>query len=131
MRWALDNSAIKPEPLAVEAHILSPELSGKPKTHSQSRNTEQHRKVLEYKAPLKNKCYLSSSWLQWSKMQKQSQSLENMLNKSVLRNHLLGGWQTFLVKGQIANISVFVGYNVSHIFCFPTTPPQPLQKLKL
>ena len=66
-----------------------------------------------------------------SKMQKQSQSLENMLNKSVLRNHLLGGWQTFLVKGQIANISVFVGYNVSHIFCFPTTPPQPLQKLKL
>ena len=60
-----------------------------------------------------------------SKMQKQSQSLENMLNKSVLRNHLLGGWQTFLVKGQIANISVFVGYNVSHIFCFPTTPPNP------
>ena len=35
-----------------------------------------------------------------SEMQKQSQSLENMLNKSVLRNHLLGGWQTFLVKGQ-------------------------------
>ena len=71
MRWALDNSAIKPEPLAVEAHILSPELSGKPKKHSQSRNTEWHRKVLKYKAPLKNKCYLSSSWLQWSKMQKQ------------------------------------------------------------
>ena len=39
-----------------------------------------------------------------------------MLNKSVLRNHLLGGWQTFLVKGQIANILVFVGHNVSHIF---------------
>ena len=51
-----------------------------------------------------------------SKMQKQSQSLENMLNKSILRNHLLGGWKTFLVKSQIANTLVFVGHNVSHIF---------------
>ena len=58
MCWAVDNSAIKPEPLAVEAHVLSPELSGKPEKHSQSRNTEQHRKVLKYKVPLENKCYL-------------------------------------------------------------------------
>ena len=55
-------------------------------------------------------------------MQKQSQSLENMLNKSVLRNHLLGGWQTFLVKSQIANTLVFVGHNVSHIFWVPPPP---------